>query len=155
VVAGSFDDDMPVLLTSSFECSSSDLAEDFPPSGFKKVVAITKFERLLLQIDEEFGWIAIEESVNHVFHIIALAVLERSFDHVLSSIGTLDLESGLRLTRHRLETLSPPVASTLGSIAALLRSIVSRHCCCCSGGVSILHQEILVILIKMSFPLWT
>ena len=74
---------------------------------------------------------------------------------MLVSIGALDLESGLRLIRRRLEILISSVASTLGFVAALLRSIVPRHCYHRSGGVSVLRRETLVILIKMSYSLWT
>jgi hypothetical protein len=53
VVAGCFDDVVSILLASPFECSSSDLTEDFPFSCFKEIVAIAELEQLLLQIDEE------------------------------------------------------------------------------------------------------
>jgi hypothetical protein len=104
MVVGRFDDVMPILLSSSFKCSSSNLAEDFPLSGFNKVIAIAKFEQLLHQIDVEFGWVAAAESVNHFLHIIAFTVLERIFGHVLVFIGVLDLESGLRLIPCQLES---------------------------------------------------
>ena len=49
MVAGSFDNVIPVILAPSFECSSFDLTEDFPSSSFEEIISITKFEELLFQ----------------------------------------------------------------------------------------------------------
>ena len=90
----SLNDVRPILRASTFESSSSDLAEDLPSPIFEQVVEIAEHEQLLLEFNEEFGWIAIAKCVEVFFHIVALVVLERGLDCVLALASTLDLEDG-------------------------------------------------------------
>jgi hypothetical protein len=53
VSTDSFDDVRPVLLDTTFESSSSNLAEDLPSPVFEQVVTIAEFEQLLLKFDED------------------------------------------------------------------------------------------------------
>ena len=59
---------------------------------------------------------------------------------MLISMGTFDVEDGLRLPCGRLLTLVPSVILVLGVTATLLRLVVLHHCCHHhhGGGVSVL-----------------
>ena len=76
VIADSSNDIDPILCASSFECSSSDLAEDFPPSVLKQTVMIANCEQLLFKFNKEFGQITAAECVDVFLDFIAFTILE-------------------------------------------------------------------------------
>lgn len=102
MIAGSFQDVVPVFFVPFFEYLSPNLTEDFLFSCFEEIISITEFEELLLQFKEKFRRIAVLECVNQFLDVVTLTVLEGSLDHMLVLIGTLDLEGGLCLTCHHL-----------------------------------------------------
>jgi hypothetical protein len=113
---------------------------------------------LFFEFYKEFVRITIVECVDEFLDVIAFTILEQGLDRVLALMGTLDFEDGLQLPRGRFLTLIPSVILVLGVAATLPRSIVLCHCChrrCRGGGVFVLCRETLVILIKMSYSLWT
>ena len=115
---------------------------------------------MLLEFDEELRLIAVAESVNEFFHVIAFAVLEGGLDRMLASMGTFNLEDRPGLPRRRFRILPLSLASVLAVVAGFLRSLVPRHCCrrrhvVVAAEECFLGRETLVILINMSYSLWT
>jgi len=84
-----------ILLDAAFRSTSANLAKLFPFPLLEQVVAIPKFDELLLQIKNEFSGVSVAKSEDHFLDFAVVAVLERGLDLVIVALGRHDLEDGL------------------------------------------------------------